>query len=215
MDDQPNIAFSDPIYIIAGFLSPYTFRRMKKPSKLYEKSLKSLMKKEVEFILEREKKDETPAITLKGASNQCTSQNFSAPVETSQSSSLNLMSSSRKRGDYRAFMDRQLQRQLQPIVTPKKSKVEEEDIMQEIDCYFEAACASDENLLAFWRGNCHRFPKLAKLARQVASVSVTSANQERIFSISGFIFGPRRTRMKPNTLSKAVMLKINQTVTEE
>ena len=195
-DNNTNEKYSDSIYILASWLSPFSYRRMKIPSKTYEKQMKELLKIEIESILDKEKLPETNFINEENDSSEQPQQ---------------VVQSTRKRGDYQAFLERQLQRQLQPIVQPKKSKSScDSSVMEEITLYLDAAKCSNESLLTFWRANVHRFPKVAKLARRVASVSVASSNQERIFSISGFIFGPRRTRMKPKTLSKAVMLKINQ-----
>ena len=54
------------------------------------------------------------------------------------------------------------------------------------------------------------FPSLSRLARKYLSVQASSAECERMFSISGHIFSLKRRRMSINLFISLVLLKLNQ-----
>lgn len=66
------------------------------------------------------------------------------------------------------------------------------------------------NPLDFWRVNSSRWPLLAKLAQRVLGVQATSAQCERMFSIAGHIFSPKRRRTGIKLFEKLVFLKLNE-----
>ena len=69
----------------------------------------------------------------------------------------------------------------------------------------ECACP-----LVFWKANQSRWPNLAKLAQKVLGVPATSASVERMFSIAGHIFQPKRRRMTDKLFSSLVFTKMNE-----
>ena len=66
------------------------------------------------------------------------------------------------------------------------------------------------NPLDFWKGNACRWPILAKLAQRVLGVQASSAQCERIFSLAGHIFNPKRRRTGVKNFERLVFLKLNE-----
>jgi hypothetical protein len=60
----------------------------------------------------------------------------------------------------------------------------------------------EDNPLGFWGSNENNYPILA-------SIPVSSAPVERLFSIAGKIFPPDRCRLRDNTFHKLIMIKCN------
>ncbi|CAG8703802.1 352_t:CDS:2, partial [Cetraspora pellucida] len=54
----------------------------------------------------------------------------------------------------------------------------------------------DDNILQFWKYVKGYSKKLYKVAQHIFSITVNSASIERIFSIMGWIYSPRRNRLK-------------------
>lgn len=64
--------------------------------------------------------------------------------------------------------------------------------------------------LSFWKTNEERWPALATLAKRLFSVPATSANVERMFSVSGHIFSSKRGRIKNSLFESLVFTKLNE-----
>ena len=56
------------------------------------------------------------------------------------------------------------------------------------------------NPLEYWKTNSHRFPKLAKLAKEVFSCQASTADIECCFNISRLIISDKRTRTADDSL---------------
>jgi hypothetical protein len=66
--------------------------------------------------------------------------------------------------------------------------------------------------LLFWKTN-HKSPRLenlAKLAKKLLGVPATSAEVERMFSLSGHILGPKRRTTGVQLFEDLVYLKLNE-----
>jgi hypothetical protein len=70
--------------------------------------------------------------------------------------------------------------------------------------------ASQTSCLDFWWINEDRWPILAKVAKKVLGVPASSANVERLFSLSGHINNPKRRRMTPILFAALVYNKLNE-----
>lgn len=66
------------------------------------------------------------------------------------------------------------------------------------------------NALEFWKKYEKHFPQLADLARKYLSVQASSAAVERMFSIAGHIFSPKRRRLAVVFFIMLVFLKLNE-----
>ena len=64
--------------------------------------------------------------------------------------------------------------------------------------------------LKFWKLYESHFPQLADLARKYLSVQASSAAVERMFSIAGHIFSPKRRRLAALYFMALVYLKLNE-----
>ena len=61
--------------------------------------------------------------------------------------------------------------------------------------------------LIWWNYNCHRFPKLAAVAKKVLSIPATSVASERQFSSARLVMPWNRTRLSGKTLQSLMCLK--------
>ena len=53
-------------------------------------------------------------------------------------------------------------------------------------------------------------PSLARIAKKVFSVPVSSSTSERTFSSSGLVLNAKKTRMAPKKIESSVLLRINK-----
>jgi hypothetical protein len=64
--------------------------------------------------------------------------------------------------------------------------------------------------LDFWKIYEHMFPELSKLAKRYLGIPASSAQVERMFSIAGHIFNPKRRRLGDIFFCNLVFLKLNE-----
>ena len=83
-----------------------------------------------------------------------------------------------------------------------------QDNTQEVQRYLSDTTEL-ENALQFWKVKEKEFPALSCLVKKIFSVPATSAPIERVFSQSGKILAPLRSRLKPKNLETLVFLKLN------
>ena len=62
----------------------------------------------------------------------------------------------------------------------------------------------NSDVMAWWRVNECRFPKLAKLAKVYLGIPATSASSERIFSKAGFITAKQRNCLKAKNVEAII-----------
>ena len=70
----------------------------------------------------------------------------------------------------------------------------------------------DENPLAWWRSNEHKYPHIAKLARRYLAVPGTSVPSERVFSTAGDIVTASRSRLLAENVDKLIFLQKNMRI---
>lgn len=68
---------------------------------------------------------------------------------------------------------------------------------------------SDDNILSFWKKNEINFPKLAKIAKVVLSIPMSSAKSESAFSIAGGLIRKRRASLTPFRAEKLLFIHDN------
>ena len=82
--------------------------------------------------------------------------------------------------------------------------------VNELETYFqELGQEMDTYPLDYWKINYINYPTLAKLANKPLSTPATSAPVERLFSIAGKVFRPKRCSLKDDTFEKLLMIKCN------
>ena len=67
----------------------------------------------------------------------------------------------------------------------------------------------NENILAYWKNNTKKCPKLSILARRLLSIQGSSADVERDWSFVGNMITEKRNQLKPEKVSKMVFIKKN------
>jgi hypothetical protein len=82
----------------------------------------------------------------------------------------------------------------------------------ELELYLEQPLApkekdSDFNILSWWKVKQAEFPILARLARDVLSIQVSTVASESAFSAGGRVIDPLRNRLEPDTVQSFICLK--------
>ena len=85
---------------------------------------------------------------------------------------------------------------------------ERPSVSSELDRYLALGLAPEDTCpVAFWASRRVEFPQLATCARNLQAVTASSAPSERIFSVSGRMFSPLRTRMRDDLLEALMHTK--------
>jgi hypothetical protein len=66
-----------------------------------------------------------------------------------------------------------------------------------------------KNILAYWKNNSKKYPKLFVLARRLLSIQGSSADVERDWSFVGNMITEKRNQLKPEKVSKIIFIKKN------
>ena len=90
---------------------------------------------------------------------------------------------------------------------PLQDSPEIEECETELQLYLESSKTS--NLLHFWETNKAVFPRLYAITRKLFCVPATTADVERLLSISGFILSSKRLRMTDETFKNPVFAHCN------
>ena len=69
--------------------------------------------------------------------------------------------------------------------------------------------ANNDNLLNWWKFNKEELPSLALLSRKYLCAPPFSVESERIFSVGGNIYSPKRNRLEPATGEMLMFLHYN------
>ena len=84
--------------------------------------------------------------------------------------------------------------------------------MHEVDIYTTTSptvISKNECPFTWWETNQLRLPKLSKLAARFLSAPPSSVESERLFSVGGQIYTPRRNRLAAETGKKLMFLNFN------
>ncbi len=93
--------------------------------------------------------------------------------------------------------------------TKSLSQIIEEEVMS----YRLTGCIPvDENPLAWWRSNEHKYPHIAKLAQHYLAVPGTSVPSERVFSTAGDIVTASRSHLLAENVDKLIFLQKNMKI---
>ncbi|RYR53110.1 hypothetical protein Ahy_A06g028041 isoform A [Arachis hypogaea] len=77
-----------------------------------------------------------------------------------------------------------------------------QDAKSELDKYLKEDCeprnkSAELDILGWWKGNSTRFPILARMAREVLAIPVSTVASESAFSTGGSIIDPYRSSLTP------------------
>lgn len=110
----------------------------------------------------------------------------------------------RKNLSWQSFLERSLQQRREPpSLCPK---ITEEEIMS---YRFTGCTSAEENPLAWWRNNEHKYPHIVKLARRYLTVPGPSVPSERVFSTAGDIVTASRSHLLAENVDKLIFLQKN------
>lgn len=70
------------------------------------------------------------------------------------------------------------------------------------------------SILEYWKDNGERYPVLNELASIIHSIPPSQTTVERAFSVLGYIYNSRRTRLSPQILEDILMLILNRNIVE-
>uniref|UniRef100_A0A8R1HV27 Dimer_Tnp_hAT domain-containing protein n=1 Tax=Caenorhabditis japonica TaxID=281687 RepID=A0A8R1HV27_CAEJA len=78
----------------------------------------------------------------------------------------------------------------------------------EVDSYLSVDPDSTIDPFLYWREE-KRFPNLRKMALQLLAIPSTSSESERVFSVAGAVFSPKRMRLSLERLQDLTFCSIN------
>ena len=134
------------------------------------------------------------------SSNQPTKN--SRPLSTvSTDSEVSLLKSPSKRRKFFSFLNK---KNLREEVNDDKLKFK-----NELEQYMKMFYNEDNSLSNFWLINKSKFPALATLAQKYLSIPASSGPVERLFSKSGYINRPHRSRLTAKNLEDTTLLSCN------
>ncbi|XP_056453253.1 uncharacterized protein LOC130387986 [Gadus chalcogrammus] len=85
-----------------------------------------------------------------------------------------------------------------------------EDVKGEVEKFLSTPRQNpDTDVIQYWMENSKLYPRLVKVACVVFSIPSGSASVERVFSAAGLVSRSHRTSLKPEILSRLVLLKVN------
>ncbi|XP_066567854.1 E3 SUMO-protein ligase ZBED1 isoform X3 [Amia ocellicauda] len=89
--------------------------------------------------------------------------------------------------------------------------VDEEDGNErhELEEYLKDKSKVAAGVLKWWKNNEDRYPKLARLAKEILCIPATSTPAERIFSKAGYIINKTRCSLLPQNVDKLIFLSHN------
>lgn len=86
-------------------------------------------------------------------------------------------------------------------------------VHEEVTSYKATGCISvDEDSLAWWKSNEHKYPHIAKLAQCTLAVPGTCVPSERVFSTAGDIVTASRSRLLAENVEKLIFLRKNMNI---
>ena len=87
----------------------------------------------------------------------------------------------------------------------------ESERLSELSAYFSKqsspALGTQEDPLAWWKDNTSKFPLISHVAGALLGAPATSAPSEPLFSQSGMIVTPRRSRLLADRLEQLMFLR--------
>ena len=90
---------------------------------------------------------------------------------------------------------------------PASSSDSSDPVQGEVENYFkQEQSPRDSSPLNWWKGNGHRFPLLARLARKYLAITATSTPAERVFSVAGLIVSRLRASLSPEHVDMLAFL---------
>lgn len=74
---------------------------------------------------------------------------------------------------------------------------------------FSNVSSADENILQFWKANQKEYPKLAKIAKVLLGIPMTSSKSESAFSTAGCLIRKDRASITPYRIERTLFIHDN------
>ena len=187
--------FSDNSFLITSFLDPVFKFEFITHSNLNSNTQKELKTKILGLLIA-----ELP-VSGNTASNQ--SQSNSSHDDSNLNQTRTGNESPMKRRKFFSFIDK-----ASSAPSPKQV-CDATRLREEIRSYIELKYNEDEQGVEFWNINQNKYPLLYSMALKYLSIPATSAPVERLFSSSGYIMRPHRSKLIPEHLIEATLLRCN------
>ncbi|KAH9686381.1 Bromo-adjacent (BAH) domain-containing protein [Citrus sinensis] len=84
-------------------------------------------------------------------------------------------------------------------------------VADELDSYLDEKVISrmeDFNILSWWKTNANRYPTLARIARDILAIPITTVASESAFNTSGRVVSSYHNKLHPSTLEALILLII-------
>lgn len=95
----------------------------------------------------------------------------------------------------------------------RRTKPLSDIIHEEVTSYKATGCISvEEDPLAWWKSNEHKYPHIAKLAQRNLAVQGTSVPSKRVFSTAGDIVTASKSRLLAENVDKLIFLQKNMKI---
>ena len=110
-----------------------------------------------------------------------------------------------------------------PVLSPieqlaaKMNKTEkpESAIKHEMKQFEEEHVEGKPDIQSWWAEHSGKYPKLAKIAREVLAIPASSSSSERVFSVTGSIVSKRRHRLSNKHIEDLAIINLNYSKLEE
>ena len=93
----------------------------------------------------------------------------------------------------------------------ENESTEDSKIKQEMSVFERLDVASkEESVLGWWKAQAKTLPILAKFARRILGIPVSSGKSERVFSTGGNFVKEKRTRLNAKKVESLIIIKENR-----
>ena len=83
------------------------------------------------------------------------------------------------------------------------------DIEEEIEAYENTHIDGKPEITEWWRLNSNKFPKLARIAREILACPASSASSERVFSVTGLVCSNKRKWLSNSHIEDLAIINLN------
>ena len=138
---------------------------------------------------------------------------FSEIRETSHSASINNFTFASMVQQNRTLSREGLSKDLEPAAKRSKksgSNIAGSSLERELHSFFnEDPAELETDPLVWWKENENQYPKIAKWAKRLLGAPPSSVESERLFSIEGNIYTPKRNRLTAENGETLMLLNFN------
>ena len=87
------------------------------------------------------------------------------------------------------------------------TKVTSQAIKIELECHMEEKLMPRANILDYWKTHEIRYPIVARMARDILAIPISTVASESAFSVGGRVLDAYRSSLKPTTVEAIICLR--------